>query len=899
MGDYNVFSMLKQTVLGAANEALLGFPKWLIDRDATGLYKPEDTKQERFARGVGSFVGFFGGPAAVYKKGASMALKAGGKAVLGKGLKKAVTRGALSGAGGFAAYETLKAPEEGQDFGDKLTSVPLAIAMGGALGIASPLLKPVFKKHSEKLYNNIIKKGTKEEYKSIMDRIAVDSTKIVENADKGFMRLLNSNQFGAARKFGREVYAGTKKLASEARVKTANLKFVKNKKGIARKLADADYIEKIKLVTEDSYVDKNIVKEIYEGAKKNLSNARQAIYSGTEYLNRQGPSGIAFSKTANALRKTGEAAAGESVVQYGRSVQDNTLKSLSKYAAVAEGRLFPTKELMRPMQYWNGARTSILNNYNTMANSGRFPGMKPIRQVKNYFPHYTINPSSSKEVINETLKAALERGEIKSIQEGRVALNQYFDAFKTGKIENNSKLIDVLMNKNASIKTRAEAKSSLLGTISREKDPGFTLLEGHRDINVPFWDPNPNRVIPRYISSATTRLEEIKAIGHDYQKLWALTEPMKKEGKDWEYAQRAIKRMKGEGARDLVFGISPEAQGKIREFQVITKLGLASIPNATQSTNTALVTGTRNTAKQIANYFSGAKSKKEMAEWALRIGATLESSLNQFYTGTGVAGSAAQKFLKATKFIQIERFNRIVAANSGKKYAEDMAIRLLKNNKDRFANRAFKKLNVSAKDIIKRGYINEAETISIAQDIVNKTQFRAGPLDLPLWFSSPHGRLVTQFKSFAFNQAKLMKDLWKEEVMNGNLRPLIRAVTLMPILGEGVKDVRSILTGQVRDEKGLDRLLDNVSSVGGIGMVNDLYQAARYNSMAGYMAGPTVSDIGKATTGVVKSTQGKPRQLERWLLRQAPVVGPFMANALTPSLRLKRKRKKQLKQRSK
>lgn len=885
--------MMKQTALGAANEALLGFPKWLLDRDATGIYKPEDTKEERFARGLGSFIGFFALPGAVFKKGGSMLLKAGGKAVLGTGMKKAVARGALRGAGGFAAYEALKAPEEGQKYKDKLTNVPLAAAIGGTVGVAGELIAPAIKKHGKSLYDNIIKKGSKIEYNKIMSNVATSATNVVKKADESFIKFLDSEQYGKARRLARAAYVGTRKKVAEAKINLKHSKFV-DKTAKNRFTRNKDHADTLNSMQEDLFKDKNIAKQVYLGSKEFMNKSRQAFFSAGEYLNRQpGVAGKKFTNRTMQYRNLTEANAGKSVLNYSDSVYHLNERELSRFADVAEGRLLQTKYMKYPMEYWRKTRTNIYNDFNARAKQYNNPEiLREINKTQNYFPHYMLTPNADKAAITETLKAAYERGDIPSIKKGKLMLDEYFAAYKQGSVDKNSELVKTLINKNSSIKSKDQAKGILLNSINREKQPGFKLLEGARDLNLPFWDPNPNRVIPRYVSSAKSRIAEIDLLGPNYEKLYKLTEQMRAEGADWEFAQRAIGRMKGADRLQTVFGMAPEMQGKIREIQVVTKLGLSSIPNATQSTNTALYTGTRQTAKQIANFFSKASNKKEMVDWALKTGATLESSLNQLYMGTGIEGSMAQSFLKKTGFIQLEKFNRIIAANAGKGYAQDMAKRLLKNPKDALAKRAFKKLGIKTSNIIARGNIAEEELVKASQGIVNMTQFRAGPMDLPLWFSSPYGRMVTQFKSFAFNQAKLIKNLLKEEVARGNFAPLIRAVAIMPILGEGVKDIRTLLTGQVRDEKGLDRLLDNVSSVGGIGMVNDLYQAARYNSMAGFMAGPTVSDLGKATTGVVKSTQGKPRQLERFILRQAPIVGPMLANTFTPSIRLKSKKRK-------
>ncbi|GAH10218.1 unnamed protein product, partial [marine sediment metagenome] len=148
--------------------------------------------------------------------------------------------------------------------------------------------------------------------------------------------------------------------------------------------------------------------------------------------------------------------------------------------------------------------------------------------------------------------------------------------------------------------------------------------------------------------------------------------------------------------------------------------------------------------------------------------------------------------------------NRAISANAGRSFAMRMTSRFLESTgKDKLSMRALKRLGLNPQRILKNKGMVGADFVTASQHTVNATQFRAGALDLPLWFSSPEGKLIGQFKTFAFNQSRFTKNMLKEEVAKGNWRPVITAVTAMPILGEGVKDLRGLINGTVRDEKGL------------------------------------------------------------------------------------------------
>ena len=102
--------------------------------------------------------------------------------------------------------------------------------------------------------------------------------------------------------------------------------------------------------------------------------------------------------------------------------------------------------------------------------------------------------------------------------------------------------------------------------------------------------------------------------------------------------------------------------------------------------------------------------------------------------------------------------NRTIAANAGREYALQMTKRLVANPKNKLARRALNEIGVNAQKIFERGHITPDEIIRVAQRVVNKTQFRSGILDLPLFFPSPEGKIIPKFKTFAFTKPKLIKD---------------------------------------------------------------------------------------------------------------------------------------------
>lgn len=910
-GEYSFGSVLGQAALGTINEALLGFPRWLLDREQKGLFKPEDTKAEKFARGLGSFVGFAGLPGALFLKGGKLA----GKVAVKAGVKGALKTAAAKGAGGFAAYELLRAPDD--KFSEKFKSVPLATAIGATFGVTGAALSPVIKKHSKNLYNNITKKGTPKEYKGILDRIAKDTVSLIDRAEEKYLNLLKKGKFDKAYNFSNKIFTGTKRKLAEAQFDLAQTKDI-IKDPVKRKLlltGDAADLASLKM-----HGIGKLKANIYKHTKNTVDaiTSNKLISSSREYMNRQGTAGKKFTVLADSVRDKTDKQAGNAVANYAKATLGFTDDELFHMVDVMEGKALPSsKKIENAINTINAEMgaisTSAKNNVKRIIQNKGNPRSIQKAAIEaqgfhprdNYFPHLMLGQNAEKLQINQMISAGLKRGDFESREQGMKIFKEYL-TFSEKQRASKAKNLFKYIAKTHNI-SESEAESRLNVFIKRTTNPKHGNLEHSRVLNLPFYDPHPDRVIPRYYTGAHNRLNEITHWGQENEVMSGLINEMKKDGADFKYAEHLRDRFTGAEAQRAAGGglISPATSGAMRAVQVITKLGLSVIPNSTQTTNTAMVTNVRDTAKNISRFMSKAK-RSEMRDFALRSGATLESSLNDFFSGTGLSGSikiggvplSAQGFLKKTGFIWMEKMNRTIAANAGRDHAARMAERLAKNPTDKLAQRALKQLKLDSGKILKRnGQLTVDEMLTAAQQVVNKSQFRAGPLDLPLFFTSAEGKLVTQFKSFAFNQAKMIKDILRDEVSKGNMRPLVTALIAMPILGEGVKDVRAILTGRVRDEKGLERIIENISAVGAAGMFNDVLSAVKYNNVPGFMVGPSLSDAGRAVTSGTRAVQGKPAQLERFILGNVPVVGQLLKNTFVPTRRLKaaRKRREKLK----
>ncbi len=100
-----------------------------------------------------------------------------------------------------------------------------------------------------------------------------------------------------------------------------------------------------------------------------------------------------------------------------------------------------------------------------------------------------------------------------------------------------------------------------------------------------------------------------------------------------------------------------------------------------------------------------------------------------------------------------------------------------------------------------------------------------------------------QFKTFALNHGRFMKDQIFAEAAAGNLKPLATVLSIYPIAGELVGDVRSIAKLKPRDESGIERVVHNYTMVGGLGLITDVYTSAQWGGLASTLMGPSITDM--------------------------------------------------------
>ncbi|KKT92571.1 MAG: hypothetical protein A3E37_00970 [Candidatus Andersenbacteria bacterium RIFCSPHIGHO2_12_FULL_46_9] len=474
----------------------------------------------------------------------------------------------------------------------------------------------------------------------------------------------------------------------------------------------------------------------------------------------------------------------------------------------------------------------------------------PFKPRENYFPHMVpaIEKLQRGKMRMIVLRNSVRNEFFKTTKEAEQVLDSYLE-FTAQEGRGGKYWINWLLESKQA-KTRAEAQGMALRFFRRSRLQRSGSLEKAREINYPFYDPDPRSVIPTYLMQTIQRLEEISTFGQKFEKVDALIGKVRSaEGID---AARAVARLvnKARGAIET----SPERERisyVLRTLQ-IPKLSFAQVANIGQNLNTLLKSDLKSFAKGIAYSFT-----EEGKQRALQTGATLESVLRQAHEATGVGAGFGEKFLKYTGFTAVEKANRIVAANVGFEYARSTFLKLQRNGSAIFKTR-LKELGINPEAALKRGTLTEEELQRAGQVMAELTQFDGDPLGLPAFVNSPEGKVIFQFKSFAYNQTKFLKNRFKQQYQQGNMTGMVRDLivlgTVFPIAGEVISDIRSLLTGSKRPTNALDRYFQDFMSVGGFGIVSDAIVSANYGYLADNLLGPSVGTITDFVQRVVQDT---------------------------------------------
>jgi hypothetical protein len=551
----------------------------------------------------------------------------------------------------------------------------------------------------------------------------------------------------------------------------------------------------------------------------------------------QGPAGQQLANDLQRSRDLAETMAGDWVNRM-PTVRKLTPEEFDDFVTLAEGGNAPSNpKITQALVEWDTVRNEAWNAAN---NAGVVIGKQ-----QNYFPHvFDEKVFSNPKTWNDNIQHLINTGQAATTAEAEQMLRRAHDVVRNRRYGN---------------------------------------LEAARLVDLPGYQRSAD-VLFGYIENAARRISQASVFGAQDEKALALITKMGEQGFDANAAKHAFDVASGA----KTYGTKLSAASNVaRTYNAITKLGLSALSNAGQTVNTATVTG----GIRALTATKEAIFNPQASEYALKIGATLDGVINDLREGGGWAGKLGK--ITAPGFSTVEKFNRTVAAHAGRQFARDMAQDAVKGS--RSAIEELTKMGLDPQAIIQRGgRLLPEDEVKAARNIVERTQFKVDPQDLPVWASSPLGKMVMQFRTFSYNQSAFMTREVITPALKGNAGPLIRFLIFGGPTGLAVTEIRNFIQARPSEENWTKRIEQYYQRVGGLGILGDLVTAFfpmnsqyldpnRYATMAiGSVVGPSFGTAAEFLGAAAGAVQGNPTNLERFALRQIPGVGTTLQNLILP-----------------
>lgn len=464
-------------------------------------------------------------------------------------------------------------------------------------------------------------------------------------------------------------------------------------------------------------------------------------------------------------------------------------------------------------------------------------GRRPFAQLDDYFPHVLRNAEalSAGPVRRDVIDNITRQGIKPNAKEAAAFVDDWVQYLQSGK--RGDAVLQHLVDTG-----QAHDKADALAKLQRFRSniQRHGSLEYSRELNLPFYDPDPVRVLPYAAASGAKRLAQISEFGQDHQRINREILKISEHGGNPDFVRKSIDKILGV----VTDGDTAEARvSRLLRAAETLKLGLSAIPNSTQGVLNSMLAADMPT---VAAGFAAALSKRGR-RLAIESGAAIEPVLAEAHKELG-GGRMVDKFLKYTGFSQTEQFNRATAANVGALWAKKNLSILIDRPGDKGARSRIEELGIDADKAIARGSLTQEDRLMAAKKFSDLTQFRTRPEDLPAFASTPLGRVAFQFKSFAYNQARLIAKETVDEIKSGRpgrgLRTALVVATLFPAAGELVRILRNGITGRQQDfENDVEHYFAALSSAGTLGILQDAISSASSGKSLEFLAGPAAGDL--------------------------------------------------------
>lgn len=561
-----------------------------------------------------------------------------------------------------------------------------------------------------------------------------------------------------------------------------------------------------------------------------------------------------------------------------------------------EGRIDPAKLDPKVREVFTAAR-SVTDEIAVIADEldvmvATAEGRRPFHGRSDYFPH-VIDPGLL--AWSPFSKNTLRRDVIENMVRIKAATNAeeaegLLDAFLTGvnKGRWEDRLINYLVQTGqAKGKTNEERRADAYAKLKRYRE-SLTKKQGSlehaREVNLPFYDPDPARVLPLQAVSQAMRLGQIAEFGQDDTRLKVELRRIREAGGDDAFAERHVRRMLDEAAAagdDTEGNAVVSFLGMLQTF----KMTLSAPRNLLQQLNIwqsgdfpALVVGMR-------SMFTA-----EGRAWAIESGASIDPVLHEALRHMG-NHALSQIVLKAYGFTPAEQANRIAAANAGAYVAKKLFRKAQKGHKWA-RSRMEEVFGVDMTEALERGSLSHGDLLMASKKFSDFTQFRISAANKPTFTEHWVGKAMWVFQSFAYNQFRYLaretggefkrsyvalkngdRDLMRSHLARA-FRNLLFVGIATPFFGNLMRLLLNWIKGRDEDEleTGLQKWFAGLMEAGTLGYWTDLFVSARHGSLEKKMAGPIATDIWELGEILAsdKDMDEKLNALKKYAVRRAP-----------------------------
>lgn len=352
-----------------------------------------------------------------------------------------------------------------------------------------------------------------------------------------------------------------------------------------------------------------------------------------------------------------------------------------------------------------------------------------------------------------------------------------------------------------------------------------------------------------YILESTKRIAQAEHLGKRFEKV-----PRPSNPADARYLETGLVRMSGNEPATQAHAIS---QG-VRSFEAATKLGFSPVRQTGGFPAIFSVGGTK-ALRALGESFADAMraragdkvSKMGSVELdAVRSGAIIGNLADEAQALAGVAS----KIPWARASQGVDRFMRVVADRTARHLVPELIERGRRG--DRAALADLGRLGISPDAPLTPETLDQA-----GRALSNLTQGRADVARVPLWATSPAGRVATQFMHTMYAVTGAVHNT-AQRAAQGDLRPLAKYLAAAAVTGELGNDLIAAAKGygirgedpegwldvfkskRISWEHPLQRMAQNVV-FSGLGIYQTIFERFIQSRDVADALGPGVSDVGK------------------------------------------------------